>query len=100
MERNATVPSLQEMTRAALDVLVEPGGPGVFLMVEGGRIDHAEHSNDAPTAAMEVLAFDDAVGEALWFVSERTDAALVATADHETGGLSVGCCTIYGANLA
>ncbi len=40
-----TVPSLKEMTAAALDVL-DRRDTGFFLLVEGGRVDHAAHAND------------------------------------------------------
>ncbi|CAK0793310.1 unnamed protein product [Prorocentrum cordatum] len=99
------VPSLRDMTAAALRVLsaggpaAASGGRGLFLLVEGGRIDHAGHANDAPAVAREVLAFDDAVGEALGYVSGREGALLAVTADHETGGLSLGCCNAYDMNL-
>ena len=43
------MPSLAAMTRAGIDVLTQ-GDKGFFLMVEGGRIDHACHANDATGA--------------------------------------------------
>ena len=47
-------PSLAEMTRKALQLLaVSPRG--FFLMVEGGRIDHAGHYNDPAAAVHEVM---------------------------------------------
>ena len=46
-------PSLAEMTRKALQLLAA-SPRGFFLMVEGGRIDHAGHYNDPAAAAHEV----------------------------------------------
>jgi alkaline phosphatase len=39
-------PNLADMTQMAIEILKRKGGSkGFFLMVEGGRIDHLEHSN-------------------------------------------------------
>jgi alkaline phosphatase len=56
--------------------------------VEGGKIDHASHHNDAYGMVSETLAFDQAIGAAVRLVNEQ-DTLLVITADHETGGLSL-----------
>src|SRR5690606_24785792 len=42
----AKVPTLAEMAQAALDRLNDSPN-GFFLMIEGARIDHAGHANDA-----------------------------------------------------
>jgi alkaline phosphatase len=76
----ATQPSLAEMTARAIEVL-RRNPRGYFLMVEGGRIDHAHHFNNGRRAIADVLAFDDAVGAAL---AQSTDRDLiVVTADHD-----------------
>jgi alkaline phosphatase len=60
-------------------------------MVEGGKIDWACHANDAGTTIQEVLAFDEAIAAALSFYQKYPDETIiVVTADHETGGLSLG----------
>lgn len=81
-------PSLAEMTRKSIQLL-SSDPEGFFLMVEGGRIDHASHDNDFDTTMSEVYAFDLAVLEALEFASERNDTLVIVTADHETGGLLI-----------
>lgn len=64
---------------------------GFFMMVEGGKIDWACHANDAATAIHEVLAFDKAIRQALEFYKQFPEETLIiVTADHETGGLSIG----------
>ena len=64
---------------------------GFFMMVEGGKIDWACHANDAATAVNEVIAFDNAVREALKFYEQHPDDTLIiVTGDHETGGFSLG----------
>jgi alkaline phosphatase len=57
-------------------------------MVEGGRIDHAAHDNDAGTMLQEILAFDEAVEAGMRFQDEHPDTLVIVTADHGTGGFS------------
>jgi len=82
-----TAPTLVEMTRFAIDALRKTGQP-FFLMVEGGRIDHAGHANWARTLVDETAAFDEAIGYAIDSLDPKTTLVLV-TADHETGGLAL-----------
>ncbi|HLR36096.1 MAG TPA: alkaline phosphatase [Tissierellales bacterium] len=62
-------PSLEEMTNKAIDILNE-NNRGFFLMVEGGKIDHAAHANDPITMANEVLDFDKTVKAAYEFAKK------------------------------
>jgi len=81
----ATVPTLAEMSKAAIArVSRVPAGKdaGFVLQIEGGRIDHAAHNNDAGTLVHEQLAFDEAVGAVLEWVKDRDDTLLVVTTDH------------------
>jgi len=85
--------SLPEMTRAAIQILANsPDGRenGFFLMVEGSRIDHAAHGNDLIGHAHDILAFDAAVQEGLNFARLDGATLIVSTADHETGGMTLG----------
>mgnify|MGYP001291966099 CR=1 FL=1 len=71
------------------------GPEGFFIMFEGGKIDWACHANDAKTSILETLAFDDAIKVALEFYNKhRKNTLIVITADHETGGMTMG--TSYG----
>jgi alkaline phosphatase len=81
-------PSLAEMTAKTLAVLSR-NPKGFFVMVEGGRIDHAAHRNDAPGTIRETLAFDEAVGVALEFARKNPETLLIVTADHETAGMAL-----------
>ncbi len=64
---------------------------GFFIMAEGGMIDWAAHGNDAATIAMEVIDFSESIKEAVKFYEEHPNETLiVVTADHETGGLTIG----------
>jgi alkaline phosphatase len=73
-------PSLADMTRAAITVL-QNNKNGFFLMVEGGRIDHAHHSGNAFRALTDTVAFSDAVRTAMTMTSEQ-DTLIIVTADH------------------
>jgi alkaline phosphatase len=75
------VPSLAEMGRAAIKMLSQ-GKDGFLLQIEGARIDHACHYNDALALAHEQLAFDEAVGMAYEYAMSRDDTLLVVTSDH------------------
>jgi alkaline phosphatase len=76
------------MTSSALNIL-DNDPDGFFLMVEGGRIDHASHQGDIARAVLETVEFSSAVQAALVWAAGRTDTLIIVTADHETGGLTV-----------
>lgn len=77
----AQEPSLAEMTTKAIDVLSQNPN-GYFLMVEGGRIDHALHETNAIRALQDTIAFDDAIKAALGKV-DLSNTLIVVTADHD-----------------
>jgi alkaline phosphatase len=82
------IPSLAEMTAKALEVL--SGDPdGFLLVVEGGRIDHAEHENSISDAVMDFLAFDDAIGEGVKYQATDSTVTIVVSADHDCGGPAI-----------
>lgn len=69
----------------------DKGKDGFFLMVEGGKIDYACHSNDAATVFKEVIDLDQAVRVAYEFYEQHPEETLIViTADHETGGIVLG----------
>jgi len=75
------VPTLAEMTQAALELLAA-GDRGFVLQVEGGRVDHAAHGNDAAALLWDQLAFDDAIAAVVAFARRRGDTLVVITSDH------------------
>ncbi|XP_067004529.1 alkaline phosphatase [Anabrus simplex] len=83
-------PSLANMTVAALKVLLR-NPKGFFLFVEGGRIDHAHHYNNAYRALDETLSLEAALLAAMQMV-DLSETLLVLTADHShvltMGGLA------------
>ena len=83
--------TLADITRSAINFLSKDLSKGFFLMVEGGKIDWACHSNDAATAFHEVEDFDNAIKVAYEFYMQHPDETLIViTADHETGGIVLG----------
>lgn len=82
------LPHLDEMTEVALDIL-ENSPNGFFLMIEGGRIDHAAHANDLERMIHETISFNDAAQTLVNWAQGRSDTLVIVTSDHETGGLTV-----------
>ena len=79
-------PSLADMTKKAITILSK-NPKGFFLMIEGGRIDHAGHERNLSKIAADTLAFDEAVNASLNFASQDGRTLVIVTADHECGGL-------------
>ncbi|MGE0825734.1 MAG: alkaline phosphatase [Candidatus Binatia bacterium] len=73
-------PSLSEMTAKALQIL-QKNDNGFFLMVEGGRIDHAHHAGNAFRALTEAIELSKAVQVAL-DNTKREETLIIVTADH------------------
>ncbi len=64
---------------------------GFFIMAEGGQIDWAAHANDITNTIHETIDFDEAIQVAYEFYLKHPDETLiVVTADHETGGVTLG----------
>jgi len=79
-QNNLDVPTLAEMTSAAIEVL-QRGPDGFFLLVEGGMIDWAHHDNFRNTALDEAAALDDAIQVALDML-DLQETLIVVTSDH------------------
>jgi alkaline phosphatase len=87
LDRDPTLePSLAEMALKAVSIL-QKNPKGYFLMVEGGRIDHAEHETNMVRAMNETVAFDNAIKATLDKVRETdptlANTLIVVTADHD-----------------
>ncbi len=90
------VPSLEEMTQKALEVLSKKE-EGFFLMVEGSQVDWAAHAHDPVGIITELIAFDDAVGKVMEFAQKDGETAVVILSDHCTGGMTIGKTACKGA---
>ena len=79
-------PSLADMTTKAIDILSK-NPKGFFLMVEGGRIDHALHDTRAKKALQDTVAFDAAIKTAIDKMKvidpDLKNTLIVVTADHD-----------------
>jgi alkaline phosphatase len=73
-------PTLVEMTAKAMEIL-KKNKNGYFLLVEGGRIDHAHHGGNAYRALDETIEFDKAIDYAVQNTNPR-DTLIIVTADH------------------
>ncbi|CAN5506536.1 alkaline phosphatase [soil metagenome] len=77
---NTDEPSLTDMTTKAIDILSQ-NKKGYFLMVEGGRVDHAHHEGNAYRALAEAVELSNAVRAATAKVN-LDETLIIVTADH------------------
>lgn len=82
-------PLLSDMQDAALSKLSK-NKKGFFLMVEGASIDKQGHANDITGVMSEMSGFETAFENAMKYAKQHKDTLVVATADHSTGGLTIG----------
>ena len=89
---NPSSARISEFTKKAIELL--DNDKGFFIMVEGGKIDWACHANDAATSIYDTIALSDAVQVALDFAAAHPgECLIIVTADHETGGMTIGFAT-------
>lgn len=82
-------PSLRRLTEQAITYLeraaaAEEDASGYYLMVEGGRVDHANHQGNVYRTVTDAMAFQEAVQYAIDHTSEE-DTLIISTADHSHG---------------
>ncbi|MGE7761577.1 alkaline phosphatase [Peribacillus sp. NPDC097895] len=94
IDRPNETPSLEDMTSSAIKRL-NKDKDGFFLMVEGSQVDWAGHDNDIVGAMSEMEDFEKAYKAAIEFAKKDKHTLVVATADHSTGGFSIGAKGIY-----
>lgn len=85
-----TVPTLEEMTKAALNVL-DDDPDGFFVMIEGGAVDWAAHNNQSGRLIEEMNDFNKSIEAVIHWVNTNSDwnnTIVIVTADHETGHLT------------
>ncbi|MFZ4689245.1 MAG: alkaline phosphatase [Polymorphobacter sp.] len=77
----AKEPSLTEMAAFAVKKMQASDKKGYYLMIEGGRIDHAHHATNPYRALSETQQFSRAVAAVLASVN-LDDTLVLVTADH------------------
>ncbi|MGD9077979.1 MAG: alkaline phosphatase [Desulfobacterales bacterium] len=85
-----TVPSLEEMTKAALNVL-DNDEDGFVLMIEAGAVDWAGHGNRSGRLIEEQIDFNKSVEAVCAWIKANSnwgETLLIVTGDHETGYLN------------
>jgi alkaline phosphatase len=78
--RKKDEPSLAAMTEKTIKRL-QKNDKGYFLLIEGGRVDHANHGGNLHRAVTDGKAFADAVAKVMQ-MTNPTDTLLIVTADH------------------
>jgi alkaline phosphatase len=68
---------------------------GYFLLIEASQVDWAGHGNDIGSAMAEMHDLAVTLEWLEQYIVKNPDTLLVATADHSTGGLSIGADNIY-----
>lgn len=81
-------PSLHAMTGIALQRLSR-NPKGFILQVEAGRIDHANHSNDAWSSLMDMYEMDLTLGVIREFISKNPRSLLIIVSDHGNAGWGI-----------
>ena len=80
---------LKNMAMAAIDRL-DNNNNGFFMLIEGSQIDWGGHANDIASAMAEL---DDLAVTIKWlrnYVDKNPDTLVIITADHSTGGFTIG----------
>lgn len=79
---------LEKVVPHALDFLSRDED-GFVMMIEQAHVDKYCHSNEIEGAQICANSLNNTVSAVLEWCGDRTDTAIIITADHETGGLSV-----------
>ncbi len=77
----ATVPTLREMSTAAI-ALLDGSSHGFILQIEAARVDHAAHGNDLAGLIFDQRAFDEAVQAVVEWALKDGETLVVITTDH------------------
>lgn len=79
---------LKTMTSTALDQL--ESDKGFFMLIEASQVDWGGHSNDITAAMGEMQDLASTLEMLEEYVAQHPDTLVVVTADHSTGGMTLG----------
>ncbi len=79
---------LATLTKAIVPYLENESG--YFLLLEASQVDWAGHSNDVASAMAEMHDLAKTMEYLYEYTKEHPDTLVVLTADHSTGGLTIG----------
>ncbi len=79
---------LSAMTKAATKQLENE--QGYFMLIEASQVDWAGHANDIAAAMTEMADLAKTLEYLEKYVQKRPDTLVVLTADHSTGGFTIG----------
>lgn len=92
---------LTTMTKYAIDHLVnyqkysQEKNKGFFMLIEASQIDWAGHMNDVSSAMAEMDDLAKTLEYLEHYVEQNPDTLVIVTADHSTGGLTLGARGTY-----
>lgn len=91
IDRKGNELSLPYLTEKAIEYLEDSKKSNFMLVIEGGRIDHASHTNDGATVIKEVIELGESVKLAYdFYLKHPEETLIIITSDHETGGMGLG----------
>ena len=79
---------LKTMTSTALEQLENDNG--FFMLIEASQVDWGGHSNDIAAAMGEMQDLANTLEMLEEYVAQHPDTLVVVTADHSTGGMTLG----------
>ena len=88
---------LEKSSSIAVDFL-STGEHGYFLMIESSQIDWAGHGNQVEYMIQEMNDFEQTVRSVMEYAEEDGETLVIVTADHETGGFTLGAAGENGYN--
>jgi alkaline phosphatase len=91
----AEMPSMETMTRYALDHLSRDNNKGFFLTIESASIDKKSHERDACGSIGEIKQLEEALAVAMDYAAENPSTLVMVTADHSQAAQIIPDPTLY-----
>ena len=89
------MPTMEMMTRYALDHLSRDNDKGFFLTIESASIDKRSHERDACGSIGEIKQLEEALAVAMDYAAENPKTLIMVTADHSQAAQIVPDPTLY-----